>query len=141
MFSDIKDSVSGNKIVIAKGPDSAFDDLKGLPYLVRQQLIEIIRTELRLYPRPPDEGYVAPGWLFRRGLSRRQKASLERNPDSVEPTGSQAWDYLIIYRGLRRTELAEYGSGFYVYRILSNAEFAGMAIALLQPRSRHRLAG
>ena len=140
--------MSGYQVLLADGPDSAFDDLKGLPYTVRQQLAGIIRTELRLKPLlPPDEGILASGWLWRRGLTRQQQARLRRYPDSTEPAGPQAYNYVIIHRGFSRIELAQHGPGFYVYRVLTNEELASMAVALLAPQRqlasprRRRLAG
>ncbi|GAA2468565.1 hypothetical protein Ahu01nite_002400 [Winogradskya humida] len=99
--------------------DEATDDLRELvsdPVLIGT-LLKIGCTELRAVPQDndEDEGRGKLGLLWRRGITRDQRRDLD--PLS-EPGGTHSWDFLLIYRNVRRDR-------FLVLRVLPTHDVLG----------------
>jgi hypothetical protein len=133
------------------GPNSALDDLKELPYPVRERLLRVVREELRQTPRTDNgvEGRIFfPGspheWLWRRGITSTDLATwiAGRTPG---PDVCTAAEYLIVYAFFTRAQARLYRydagadyPGFYVWRILHNSSIAEQAVRSALPASLER---
>ena len=91
------------------------------------QLMLIAYWELRERPSPDDldEGVGHMGLLWRRGITRDQRASLD--PADLDADAEpRAWDFVIVYRMRNQLEVARhFKKGFVVERILSISQLAG----------------
>jgi hypothetical protein len=135
VLPDEKPAVSDYKIVVEEEPNGALDDLKPLGRSVRDELFDVMRTELRegdlLDPDDPCEcriqfecGGTSVERLIR--LGARRGSHLARDPEA-ESEGARFW---ILYRPFTPSEYLEYGAqrGFFVERILPQTAVARMLL-------------
>jgi hypothetical protein len=91
-------------------------------------LVQVGEQELRQPPQPdadPDEDNAAPPWMWRRGITRRQRQQ-EASGELPEDEGNQPWNYFLIYRARRPAEVVRaFGRpGFVVGHVWSVQQLA-----------------
>jgi hypothetical protein len=126
-------------VKIGDEPNSALDDLKELSRPLRTALLHVMMTELRvdgeLDRSDDDEGAINNRWRWRRGITRRDRQALQGVP--YEPEAAQpSYAFIIMYRTLTPTEVVEEGGqpGFFVERVLTNAQFATAILRFMDHR-------
>lgn len=105
-------------------PEAEEDLLTKPPDSVARQLIEVAGAALD-YHVPPDGGAVHP-YYWRRGLTPEQRRTLHENPDSQSDTGTNPWDYVLVYKLVPHISRKRY----LILKVYHNSEIHGAALSI-----------
>lgn len=117
--------------------DGAMDNLREVVQdsRISRELLCLAWTELREHPDPDDEdeGHGSRGLLWRRGISRDRRRSLEPN-DLEADAAYEAWDFVLIYRMRNLRERQRHlRAGFVVLAVVPNTQMYGEYLQVISP--------